>query len=139
VAPFKPFFDGAFEMATNTNALNWFEIPANDFARAKRFYEQVLGAEIQVMNMGPQTLGFLPHAQEAGVGGAIVHGTGGTPSNKGTMVYLNGGDNLADKLARVTAAGGKIAVPKTEIGNGFGFFAHFEDSEGNLVGLHSMA
>ena len=28
--------------------------------------------------------------------------------------------------------------PKTEIGNGFGFFAHLVDTEGNRVGLHSM-
>jgi hypothetical protein len=35
-------------------------------------------------------------------------------------------------------AGGSIAVPKTDIGNGFGFSAHFIDTEGNKVGLHSM-
>lgn len=41
-------------------------------------------------------------------------------------------------LARVAQAGGSIAVPKTDIGSGFGFFAHFIDTEGNKVGLHSM-
>ena len=42
-----------------------------------------------------------------------------------------GRDDLAVMLARVEGAGGKIAVPKTEIGNDFGFFAHFIDTEGN--------
>lgn len=126
-------------MTTNPNALNWFEIPVTDFARAKAFYERVLGRAVEEMAMGPTTMGFLPHEQQKGVGGALVHGDGATPSQQGTMVYLNGGDDLAAMLGRVEPAGGRIAVPKTEIGNGFGFFAHFIDTEGNKVGLHSMA
>jgi uncharacterized protein len=42
------------------------------------------------------------------------------------------------RLARVERAGGSVEVPKTEIGNDFGFFAHFIDTEGNNAGLHSM-
>lgn len=72
------------------------------------------------------------------VGGAIVHGEDGEPSRVGTLVYLNGGDDLAPMLARVVKVGGSVVVPKTEIGNDFGFFAHFTDTEGNRVGLHSM-
>lgn len=41
--------------------------------------------------------------------------------------------------ARVAPAGGAVAAPKTAIGNSFDFFAHFIDSEGNRVGLHSKA
>jgi len=67
-----------------------------------------------------------------------VQGEGGVPSQNGTMVYLNGGDDLAPLLARVAQAGGQVVVPKTEIGSDFGFFAHFVDTEGNKVGLHSM-
>lgn len=119
------------------NALNWFEIPITDFARAKTFYEKVLGIVIDPMEMGPVTMGMLSTDQNA-VGGAIVQGDGGSPSKNGTLVYLNGGDDLAPMLARVDAAGGSVIVPKTEIGNDFGFFAHFIDTEGNKVGLHSM-
>ena len=119
------------------NALNWFEIPVIDFSRAKTFYEKVLDIAIEPMVMGPVTMGMLSSDQNA-VGGAIVQGDGGLPSQNGTLVYLNGGDDLAPMLARVAEAGGKVVVPKTEIGNGFGFFAHFIDTEGNKVGLHSM-
>ena len=119
------------------NALNWFEIPVIDFSRAKTFYEKVLDIAIEPMVMGPVTMGMLSSDQNA-VGGAIVYGDGGSPSQNGTLVYLNGGDDLAPMLARVAEAGGKVVVPKTEIGNGFGFFAHFIDTEGNKVGLHSM-
>ncbi len=123
---------------TTLHALNWFEIPVLDFERAKAFYEAVLGRPIQTMVMGPVTMGFLSPDPMA-VGGAIVHG-GDTnaPTQQGTTVYLNGGDDLAPMLARVTPCGGSIVVPKTEIGNDFGCFAHFIDSEGNKVGLHSM-
>ena len=125
-------------MSTPVHTLNWFEIPVSDFARAKAFYEAVLGRPIEPLAMGPTTMGMLSSDPE-GVGGAIVHGDGSAPSQNGTLVYLNGGDDLAPMLARVESAGGTVAVPKTEIGNGFGFFAHFIDTEGNKVGLHSMA
>jgi uncharacterized protein len=124
-------------MSASPHALNWFEIPVANFARARTFYETVLGLTIAPMEMGPVTIGFL--STDAGaVGGAIVHGEGATPSTQGTIVYLNGGDDLAPMLARVEHAGGSIAVPKTDIGNDFGYFAHFIDTEGNKVGLHSM-
>ena len=124
-------------MSASPHAISWFEIPVTDFARAKAFYEAVLGRPVEVMTMGPSTMGFLSTSPDA-VGGAIVHGDGTAPSQSGTLVYLNGGDELAAMLARVEPAGGQVAVPKTEIGNGFGFFAHFVDPEGNRVGLHSM-
>lgn len=125
-------------MSTSPHALSWFEIPVTNFARAKAFYETVLGIAIEPMAMGPTTMGFLS-SDPAAVGGAIVQSEEAVPSKLGTVVYLNGGDDLAPMLARVEKAGGSIAVPKTEIGNDFGFFAHFIDTEGNKVGFHSMA
>lgn len=124
-------------MSASPHAINWFEIPVTDFARARAFYEAVLGRPVETMTMGPSTMGFLSTSPDA-VGGAIVHGDGTAPSQSGTLVYLNGGDDLAVMLARVAAAGGSVLVPKTDIGSGFGFFAHFIDTEGNRVGLHSM-
>lgn len=124
-------------MSASPHVLNWFEISVTNFARARAFYEAVLGRTIEPMVMGSTTMGFLSSDPNA-VGGAIVHSEDGVPSQQGTIVYLNGGDDLAPMLARVERAGGSVAVPKTEIGNDFGFFAHFIDTEGNKVGLHSM-
>jgi uncharacterized protein len=124
-------------MSVTLHALSWFEIPVTNFARAKAFYETVLGQTIEPMVMGPTTMGFLSTDPNA-VSGAIVHSEDAIPSKAGTIVYLNGGADLALMLARVEPAGGAIAVPKTEIGNDFGCFAHFIDTEGNKVGLHSM-
>ena len=119
------------------HALNWFEIPVTDFTRARQFYEKVLAITIEPMAVGSTTMGMLS-SDPAVVGGALVHAEGTSPSMVGTLVYLNGGDDLAPMLGRVSEAGGTVVVPKTEIGNESGFFAHFVDTEGNKVGLHSM-
>ena len=124
-------------MSTPQNVVSWFEIPVIDFARAKSFYEAVLGLRIEPMAMGATTMGFLS-ADQNGVGGALVHGDGNAPTRQGTIVYLNGGDDLAPMLARAQQAGGSIALPKTDIGNDMGCFAHFFDTEGNKVGIYSL-
>lgn len=121
-----------------THSINWFEIPVTDFARAKKFYETLYGAEIMEMPFPDGKYGMLPSdMQHGGIGGGIVQGEGFIPSDKGTVVYLNGGDDLSTPLSKVEAAGGKIILPKTAIGAN-GFMAHFIDTEGNRVALHSM-
>jgi predicted enzyme related to lactoylglutathione lyase len=120
------------------NAINWFEIPVKDFDKAKKFYETVLGADLPVMEAMGMKSAFFPAALETGgIGGCIIQGEGYEPSSKGSLVYLNGGDDLGVPLGKVEAAGGKILLPKTAIGPN-GFMAHFTDIEGNKVGLHSM-
>lgn len=121
------------------NALSWFEIPAEDFERARRFYSTIFAYEMPVMPVGDSTLGVLPYdATAGGVGGAINKNPSARPSPHGTLVYLNGGDDLAAVLDRVPGAGGRIVMPKTMVTPEIGFIALFEDSEGNIVGLHSM-
>ena len=121
-----------------TNAINWFEIPVTDFTRAKKFYETLFGMEVMEMPFPNGKYGMLPaDMQNGGVGGGIVQGEGFEPSTKGTIVYLNGGEDLSVPLAKVETAGGKIILPKTAIGAN-GFMAHFIDTEGNRIALHSM-
>ncbi|WP_294674163.1 VOC family protein [uncultured Fluviicola sp.] len=119
------------------NSINWFEIPATDFTRAKKFYETILGAEIMEMPFPEGKYGIFPSDMQSGVGGGLVQGEGFVPSDKGTIVYLNGGEDLSLSLGKVESAGGKIVMPKTSIGEN-GFMAHFIDTEGNRVALHSM-
>ncbi|WP_339794787.1 VOC family protein [uncultured Imperialibacter sp.] len=120
------------------NAINWFEIPVKDFDRAKSFYEKVLDATMETMTMESMgmTMAFFPADWENGVGGGIAFGPGSEPSDKGALVYLNGGDDLTTPLSRVEKAGGKVIVPKTSLGPN-GFMAQFIDTEGNRVAFHS--
>jgi predicted enzyme related to lactoylglutathione lyase len=41
-------------------------------------------------------------------------------------------------LSRVEKAGGKILLKKTFLSDQAGHIAHFKDTEGNKIGLHSM-
>ena len=121
------------------NAVSWIEIPVLDFERAKAFYSAIYDYKMQEMVMGPIRMGFLLCDQENdGVGGAIVWGEDNEPSKKGPRVYLNGGEDLNLVLNRVTAAGGKVIAEKVEISPDFGYYATFEDTEGNYISLHSM-
>lgn len=119
------------------NAINWFEIPVKNFDTTKKFYETIFGAEMQVMDaMGMKSAFFPAEMETGGIGGCIIQGEGYEPTTKGVLVYLNGGDDLGVPLSKVEKAGGKIILPKTAIGQN-GFMAHFIDTEGNKVGLHS--
>lgn len=121
------------------SVINWFEIPALNYKRAKKFYSTVLSIDILDHHMPEQNIqyGMLPYNKQTdGVGGGIVQMEGQTPTTNGPTIYLNGGDNLAVSLAKVEAAGGKIIIPKTAIGEN-GFMAQFIDTEGNRMALHS--
>lgn len=119
------------------NAINWFEIPVKNFERAKKFYEVLFGAPIQEMPHPAYKYGILPGDLQNGVSGGIVEGEGFVPSATGTLIYLNGGEDLSIPLSKIEKAGGKIILPKTSIG-GNGFMAHLMDTEGNKIALHSM-
>ncbi|MBK8955117.1 MAG: VOC family protein [Saprospiraceae bacterium] len=126
-------------MELHKNAVSWVEIPVTDFQRAKKFYSTIFNYEMPEMEMGPNKMGFLLFDQEnGGVGGAIVQGSKGyTPTKHGVKIYLNGGSDLNNVLNRVDAAGGKITLPKTPIGENMGYMGFFTDLEGNEIGLHS--
>ena len=121
------------------NTLNWFEIPATDFKRAKAFYAKVLDAQIQDDPNQNMQYAYLPSdPNKGGFGGAIAGGENYIPAMTGTTVYLDGGNDLSAPLSRVESAGGTILLPKTAIGGNRGFIALFIDTEGNKVGLHSI-
>lgn len=125
-------------MEKMTNSVNWVEIPVLNFERAKEFYSRIYNYEMYEETMGHLRMGFLPMERESqGVGGAIVQGTGYTPSSLGAKIYLNGGKDLLNVLNRVEGAGGDVLVHKTKITDEIGYFAAFEDPEGNHIYLHS--
>jgi len=122
------------------NALNWFEIPVNDFDCAKKFYETIFDYQMPENQMWSARMGFLLYDFQGGkVGGAIVHNPGFySPSDNGSLIYLNCQPDLQVVLDRVAGAGGKVQQQKTEIGSNLGYWATMLDSEGNRVALHSM-
>ena len=126
------------KMSTNTNILNWFEIPVKDISRAKNFYEKIFEIEMFEMDMMGMKYAMFPSdpSKKGMVGGGLAQSSMHTPSQTGSIIYLNGNPNLQNVLDRIEKAGGKISMPKTSIGEN-GFMAFFADTEGNTVGLHS--
>lgn len=119
------------------NLINWFEIPASDFERAKKFYKAILQIEITELEMFGTKMGMFP-SDGKNVSGAIIQGEGYSPASSGILVYLNGGKDLQVILERIEAVNGKVIMPKTQISPDMGYFALFLDSEGNKIALHSM-
>ena len=88
------------------NVINWFEIPVTDLDRAIEFYGTILSAAPQKWEMEGMEMAVLPMEGE-GVGGALCKGEWYKPSQEGSLVYLNGGDDLNTVLNRVEGAGEK--------------------------------
>lgn len=134
MAPFQPLIkEIAMAQTSVRNAVNWFEIAVRDLDRAQKFYETVLSTALRRETMGGDTLAVFGYDADA-VGGCLVRGE---PAAQGTVIYLNAAPSLDAALARVEAAGGRIATPRTELPGDMGAFAHIVDTEGNRVGLHA--
>ena len=123
-------------VAAKINPVNWFEIPVKDIGRARKFYETVLGLELSPYDMEPFTMAFFPMTQGAhGAAGSLIKGESYEPSHSGTVVYFSV-DDIEEILRRINTNGGKTLFQKKSIGQ-YGFIAHFEDTEGNRLALHS--
>ena len=125
-----------------SNPVVWFEIYVQDMSRAKAFYEAVFEGVLRPLaNPDPtdspdmEMLEFPSSMESYGAPGALVK-MDGYPSGGGTLVYFRCED-CANEAARAASNGGSIFREKMSIGE-FGFIAIVSDTEGNLIGLHSM-
>lgn len=125
---------------SQNNVVGWFEIYVEDMERAVMFYETVLEKKLGVMsdptNSGMQMRDFPGDMTGYGANGALVKMEGFGPSTGGTLVYFAVEDCAAEE-ARVVSAGGEIIKTKESLGE-FGWMSLVKDTEGNIIGLHSM-
>lgn len=127
-------------MDNNSNALNWFEIPATDINRAKKFYETIFGITMESSEMmGMKMAGFPMDMGNGKVSGALVQSESHVPSMTGSVIYLNANPDIQTVIDKIEPAGGKINMPKTQISPEIGYMAIFSDTEGNNVALHAQA
>lgn len=126
-------------MDATTNSLNWFEIPATDIKRAKKFYETIFGITMDESEMGGMKMAFFPMDMGNGkASGGLCQSDFHKPSMDGAVIYLNANPDLQPVLDKISKAGGNVIMPKTQITPEIGFMAFFADSEGNRVALHSQ-
>lgn len=125
-----------------SNPVGWFEIYVQDMPRAKAFYEAVFQGELSGLKNpatdsmpGMEMWAFPSTMQGYGAPGALVR-MEGCPSGGSTLVYFSCED-CAVEAARAASHGGTVVREKMAIGE-YGFIAMVEDTEGNMIGLHSL-
>ncbi len=111
-----------------------FELGVSNPERAIKFYSGVFGWTIQKYG-GPMEYYLVDTGdpKEPGINGGLVVNKDAQPRTVNTIAV----ENLEDFMKKVEGAGGKIVVPKTPI-PGVGWLAYFNDTEGNLVGMHQF-
>lgn len=123
--------------ASPINPVCWFEIPATDLALSQTFYQTILQIELTSLTVGADQMAMFPaEPNQPGCGGALVCGPEAQPNASGCTIYFATTD-CAEVLGRVDAAGGKVLLEKTSIGE-YGYIGMFLDPAGNKVGVHNL-
>jgi len=124
-------------MNTNRNPVGWFEIYVQDMARAKTFYEKTLQVTFEKLESpGLEMWAFPMNMDAPGAAGSLVKMEGKDSGSGGTIIYFSCAD-CAVEAGRAAQHGGKVVKEKFSIGQ-YGFIAFVEDTEGNMIGLHSI-
>lgn len=123
-----------------SNPVGWFEIYVSDMPRAKKFYQTVFATSLEKLEgagMDDIEMWAFPMKPESfGASGALVKMRDCPSGGNSTLVYFSSAD-CAIEQQRATLAGGKVFRAKFSIGQ-YGYICLLVDTEGNLIGVHSM-
>jgi predicted enzyme related to lactoylglutathione lyase len=124
-------------MSTARNPVGWFEIYVQDMERAKMFYQNTFRVSLERLESPDLEMWAFPGGPDRpGCAGALVKMAGKNSGIGGTIVYFSCADCEVEE-ARAAANGGEVQRAKSSIGD-YGFISLLLDSEGNMIGLHSM-
>lgn len=119
------------------NPIGWFEIYVQDMNRAKDFYQAVFGVTLSKIENPEIDMWAFPMDQATyGSSGALVKMPGFDPGANSVLVYFHCFD-CAIEAQKAVEAGGTLQRAKMSIGQ-YGHIALVIDTEGNMIGLHSM-
>ncbi len=107
-----------------------FEIPVDDAERARTFYAEVFGWEIQGWEGQPYWLVTAGSEDERGIDGALI----GRGEVHTAPVVVVGVSSVDDAIGAAREAGAEVLTEKQEI-PGIGYSAYLRDPEGNTIGL----
>jgi uncharacterized protein len=121
-----------------TASLVWFEIPADDLERAKKFYGALFG-----WNIAPFPGMTAPGAENylhIDTGGPDASPDGGLMKRAHPQQPITNYvsvPSVTKFMAKVEKLGGKVCAPKTAVPQ-MGYFAVCQDTEGNTFALWEM-
>ncbi len=119
--------DGEELDSVNSNVVH-IEIPTDDLARAKKFYSELFGWNLQDAPGYPDYP--MVAANGSGPGIALMRRQGAT----NTLVDYFGVESVDACVEKVQKLGGVVVTPKMAVA-GMGWFAQFLDTEGNLFAV----
>jgi len=124
-------------MNSNRNPVGWFEIYVQDMKRAKNFYQNTFLVTLEHLESPDIEMWAFPmQPDNPGCAGALAKMNGKDSGSGGTIIYFSCAD-CAVETNRAVQNGGQIQREKFSIGQ-YGFIALVFDTEGNMIGLHSM-
>jgi predicted enzyme related to lactoylglutathione lyase len=115
-----------------------FEIPVDDADRARGFYGSVFEWGLQPMEAYDYTLALTTPVDDktqmptepGAINGGLTPRAAETPAPRIVISV----DSIDESLKKVEAEGGTTLSPRAEM-PGMGAYAHFKDTEGNVIGL----
>jgi uncharacterized protein len=127
-----------------TGRITHFEIPYDDGDRARAFYAETFGWNVQHMPDLQYTMASTGPVSEQGmptepgyINGGMYDRSGPTAASQSPVITVDC-DDIDATLETIEKAGGKTVVGKTPVAD-MGFAAYFTDTEGNVVGLWQSA
>lgn len=119
-----------------------FEVPFEDGPRARAFYQEVFGWQINempeldytIVSTGPTGATGMP-SEPGHINGGMYARNDRYPASPVITMEV---PSIDDTLTAVHARGGATVVGKEKVGD-MGFAAYFRDSEGNVLGLWENA
>lgn len=117
--------------------VNYFEIPATKMDRAEKFYADAFGWKISPVEgmeyamLGASDMDNNGMSKEVGAISGGIGRKGGQLKHPVIHIQV---DDVDKALERIEDLGGKVVQKKTPMGQGM-FYAYFEDTEGNVLGV----
>jgi len=121
------------------DGVNLFNLPVDDMARAKEFFNKTFGWDFMATGMDgdhhfattvPTDENGLP-TEPGGINGGLLERGAYKQQVTSIFIKVNSIDSTIDK---VETNGGKVVLPKVPIAD-FAYMAQIHDTEGNLISL----
>jgi len=116
------------------SSLVWFEIPADDVTRARKFYSTLFGWKINKM----PGMGDYWHIDTGGADSSLDGGMMERKHPKQPITNYVLVPSVDKSAAKVKKLGGTVCSPKTEV-PGMGHFVICQDTEHNAFALWELA
>lgn len=120
------------------NTISYFEIQADEPARAVKFYSDIFGWEFKKEELVP--IEYYRMTETSGILGAILKRSAKTPPQQsGTNAYVCSVEvkSFDETSAKILAQGGIVALPKFAV-PGRCWQGYFIDTEGNTFGVFEV-